>query len=259
MLKLLALIPLLTYGEWFFRTYEREAIYPFDANWANPANADLPGLTEERVAMVDGTEVILWRRAADPGRPTLLYLPGNAGNLLGRAGRFRLLADAGYGFVALSWRGQGGSGGKPDEVALSSDALFVYDLVADLHPVIYGESLGTAAAVKIAAQREAAALVLESPFTSIPALARIQYPGQDVAGLVTQIWDTVSRVGAVDEPLLVLHGTDDRLVPIAQGEAIFAAAGSTDKAMLRLEGADHTGIWFEPAGRDALFSFLDRF
>ncbi len=50
-----------------------------------------------------------------------------------------------------------------------------------LHPVIYGESLGTAVAVKIAAARSARALVLESPFTSIPDLARMQYPGEDLS------------------------------------------------------------------------------
>jgi fermentation-respiration switch protein FrsA (DUF1100 family) len=258
MLKLLALIPLLTYGEWFFRTYERDAIYPFDPHWADPAEAEVPGLAEERMTAADGTELVLWRHPAAPGRPTLLYLPGNAGNLMGRAGRFQVLAQAGYGFVALSWRGQGGSGGNPDEAALTADALFVYDAVAALRPVIYGESLGTSAAVKVAAQRQAAALVLESPFTSIPDLARTQFPGEDVAPLITQIWDTASVVGAVDEPLLVLHGTDDRLVPLAQGEAVFAAAGSADKAMLRIVGADHRGTW-SADGQRGLFAFLDRF
>jgi len=258
MLKLLALIPFLTYGEWFFRTYEHEAIYPFDGRHAMVTSAEVPGLVERRIAAADGVELILWQRPADPGRPTILYLPGNAGNLLGRAWRFRQLAQRGYGLVALNWRGQGGSGGRPDEAALSADGLLLYDLVADLRPVIYGESLGTAVAVKIAAARPARAVVLESPFTSIPDLARVQYPTEDLTRYITQIWDSAGQIGAVDEPLLILHGTADRLVPIAQGEAMFAAAGSADKAMLRVEGRDHAGLWTE-AGQNTLYAFLDRF
>jgi alpha-beta hydrolase superfamily lysophospholipase len=258
MLKLAALLSLLTYGEWFFRTYEREAIYPFDARYANPANAGIAGMRETHFRADDGTDLILWERDADPGRPVILYLPGNAGNLLGRAGRFHELAGRGYGFVALSWRGQGGSGGKPDEALLSADGLMVYDRIAGLDPVIYGESLGTAVAVKIAAQRVARGLVLESPFTSIPDLASVQYPGEDIRRLITQIWDSAGLIGEVDEPLLVLHGSADRLVPIAQGEAIFAGARSTDKAMLRIEGQDHTGLW-TAEGQKALYGFLDRF
>jgi fermentation-respiration switch protein FrsA (DUF1100 family) len=171
--------------------------------------------------------------------------------------RFHELAARGYGFVALSWRGQGGAAGRPNEQVLSADGLFVYDRYAALRPIVYGESLGTAVAVKIAAARELRGLVLESPFTSIPDLAQVQYPGEDIVGLITQVWDSASLIGAVDEPLLVLHGTADRLVPIAQGEAIYAAAHSADKTMLRVEGQDHTGLWTKD-GQDALFGFLDR-
>ena len=258
MLRLLSMLVFLTYGEWFFRTYETEAIYPFDTHYADPAGAKVPGLSEMRVRAADGTDLILWQRAADPGRPTLLYLPGNAGNLLGRAWRFRQLAAHGYGFVALSWRGQGGSGGSPDEADLSADGLMVYDSIAALHPVVYGESLGTAVAVKIAATRAARAVVLESPFTSIPDLARVQYPQEDLSDYITQRWDSLSLASRIDEPLLVLHGTADRLVPQAQSQAIFAAARSVDKQMLELRGKDHAELW-DTEGETALYAFLDRF
>jgi alpha-beta hydrolase superfamily lysophospholipase len=124
--------------------------------------------------------------------------------------------------------------------------------------VIYGESLGTAVAVKIAARREVTALVLESPFTSIPDIASAQYPGENIAPLITQIWDSIGMMSRIDEPLLVMHATGDRLVPISQGEAVFAAARSTDKAMLRIEGRDHGGVWTAD-GQLALYAFLDRF
>jgi alpha-beta hydrolase superfamily lysophospholipase len=258
MLKAVAMLLLLTYGEWFFRTYEMEAIYPFDAHHADPASAQVAGMIERHIAAADGTVLVVWQRMADPGRPTILYLPGNAGNLLGRAWRFRQLAARGYGFVALNWRGQGGSAGKPDEARLSADGLYLYDLFARLDPVGYGEGLGTAVAVKIAATRKVRALVLESPFTSIADLARRQYPTEDLTPYITQHWDSLAAMPSVTEPLLVLHGSADRLVPLAEGEAIFAAAGSTDKHLLVLTDEDHSGLW-NAEGQKALYAFLDRF
>lgn len=251
------LIPFLTYAEWFFLSHERQAVYPFDSRYESPEVAGVPGLAETRLTAGDGTELILWQRPADTGRPTILYLPGNSGNLLGRAARFRDLAGRGYGLVALSWRGQGGSGGRPDEAALTADALMVYDRFANLDPVLYGESLGTAAAIRIAARREVRAVVLESPFTSLADLAEAQYPGESLRPLLTQTWESGAEIGALREPLLILQGSSDRLVPVAQGERLLAAAGSTDKALVRIDGRDHLSLWGPPA-QAALDAFLAR-
>ena len=62
----------------------------------------------------------------------------------------------------------------------------------------------------------------------------------------------------MDEPLLVLHGTADRLVPLSEGERVFAAAASRDKKMLELADRDHSGLW-DDEGQKALYAFLDRF
>lgn len=257
MLSLFPVVLSLTYFEWFFRTHEFEAIYPFDVHYVPPANARVPGLREDRVRAADTTELLLWRIDAQPGRPTVLYLPGNAGNLLGRAQRFRDLAERGYGVIALSWRGQGGAPGSPEEAVLCADALRVYDLFAALDPVVWGESLGTAPAARIAALRDLRGLVLESPFTSMTDLAGVQYPRENLAGLVTQRWETLPVMPRVDDRLLVLHGSGDRLVPRAQAEAVFAAAGSSDKTMARIEGKGHDGLW-TAEGQNALYGFLDR-
>ena len=93
--------------------------------------------------------------------------------------------------------------------------------------------------------------------TSIPDLAKIQYPGIDLSGILTEFWDTAAIIGDMDEPLLILHGADDQLVPLAQGQTIFALAGSTQKWMEALPGVGHQGLWTATA-LAALDAFLER-
>lgn len=230
---------LLTYPEWFFGTYEHRALYPLDETRTDPT----AGMTEVIVTAPDGTELVTWQAAPRPGQPTLLYLPGNAGNLAARHVRFTEMMAEGFGIIALSWRGSGGSGGRASEEVLPADALMLFDSVCVQRCVIYGESLGAAVAIKIAAVREVPAVALQSPFTSIDDLAKLQFPHDDLSPYITQHWHSLETVPAVTEPLLVFHGTDDKLVPIAQGQAIVAAAGSADKTLLTFEARGHQSMW----------------
>jgi len=264
MLKLaLPLFALLTYNEWFLRTFEKQAIYPFNGTRVLPIDAGELRLSEMVLDTPDGESLILWVAPSTKTEPTILYFPGNAGNLATRTKRFSHFLDMGYGVVALGYRGSSGSSGSPSEDTLSADALLVFDAMSGLigspvGPVIlYGESLGTAVAAKTAAARNAHAIVLEAPFTSIPDLAKTQYPDIDLSKTLTQIWDTASRIGAVEEPLLILHGTNDDLVPFEQGKAVYRLAGSANKWIHPIEGGGHSGVWTAGA-MSALYNFLDQ-
>lgn len=259
----LPLILLMSYSEWFLRTFEMQAIYPFNGSRIAPSAAGERRLRETLFKTPDGETLILWIAAPIPAAPTILYLPGNAGNLATRAKRFSQFLDRGYGVVALGYRGSSGSSGSPSEETLSADALLIFDALAHLlgapmgPVVLYGESLGTAMAIKIAAVRDTDAVVLEAPFTSMADLAKFQYPSIDLTAVLTQIWDTAARVGEVTEPLLILHGTADDLVPIEQGRRVFRLAGSRQKWIEPLPGVGHQGIW-TAAAMKALYAFLDR-
>jgi hypothetical protein len=127
--------------------------------------------------------------------------------------------------------------GRPTEAALTADARAIVAalpqfLGRDPGPLLlYGESLGAAIAIKLAAEGTGDGLILQSPFTSIRDIVRAQYPQEDVAHLFREVWDSRARIGAVRQPLLVLHGTTDRLVPVAQGETIHAEAGIAPQAV----------------------------
>ena len=257
MLKATLLFLSTSYFAWYMEHFELSMIYPFDASYATPEVAGEPRLAEMRIATGDGEELIVWRAEAQKGKPTLVYFPGNAGGLKDRADRFSRLIDAGYGVTALAYRGSSGSSGRPEELLLIEDASNIATAESGRPLIFYGESLGTAVAIKLAAEGLGDALVLEAPFTSIKELVKNQYPDESLDHLITQRWESLDLMPTVQQPLLVIHGADDRIVPVLMGHKIFNQAGSTSKTFIEVAGRGHNGLWTLEA-QDALFEFLNR-
>ena len=245
-----------SYVAWYLERFEMAAVYPFDETYATPADAGAPKLVETTFETQDGARLVVWRAAASAGRPTIVYFPGNAGALKDRADRFTRFVDAGFGLVAPAYRGSSGSTGAPDETVLVADATA---LVGDLPGtvVLYGESLGAAVAIRLAADGLGDAVVLEAPFTSLADLVASQFPMEDLRDVITQRWENLATVGGVVQPLLVIHGEADRVVPFEMGRSVFEAAGSPDKAFLRVSDHGHAALWNGRVQSD-LFAFLTR-
>lgn len=263
-LVLAAILALTTsFTAWFLQKHEMRVVYPFDRTHSTPAAAGEARLSEQRINTADGESLVVWTAPPGEARATVLYFTGNAGTLANRASRYGALIDRGFGVVAPAYRGSSGSSGRPSEEALTDDAQLVASSVAQLLGttpgalVLYGESLGSAVAVKLASEGIGDAVVLEAPFTSVPDLADIQYPGHGMGELVTQIWDSRSRIAGVDAPLLIVHGTEDNLVPVTMGRELFETAPSRDKTFLPIEGAPHSGSW-TAEGQRAIYAFLAR-
>ncbi|WP_299349913.1 alpha/beta hydrolase [uncultured Shimia sp.] len=228
---------------------ERWVIYPFDARAVAPADVGLNAI-EARKITSDGADLVVWVAEPKRGKPVILYFHGNAGNLANRKGRFKHFLDRGYGLVAPAYRGSSGSSGTPSEDALIADAVTVHQALRlkDKPIAAYGESLGTAVVLGLleALPEDARpqAVILEAPFTSIPALAEQHYPGTgELAEKIENTWRSFERAEALTMPLLILHGTRDDLIPIDMGRQIFAAAPSKEKDFHTVKGAGHTDLW----------------
>ena len=256
MLRAAILIAATSYFEWYLEQFEMAMVYPFDDTYATPGEAGEARLVEARFTTADGEELILWQSTAAETQPTLLYFPGNAGGLKDRADRFSALIDRGYGVVAVAYRGSSGSSGAPGETEFTSDAREVAAALPMEPLVLYGESLGTGVAIKLASEGIGDAVVLEAPFTSIADLVAVQFPRDDLKHLLTQQWDSAGSVAGLQQPLLIVHGRFDKIVPIEQGRAVFKAAGSTDKQFLEVADRGHHNLWTVEMQR-ALFEFLD--
>ena len=176
----------------------------------------------------------------------MLYLHGNGGNIAFRAARLQRFAQLGWGALMPEYRGYGGNPGVPSEAGLAMDARAALDAlgrmgVAPERMLLWGESLGSGVAVRLAAERPVAALLLESPFTSVAALACRRFPFVPVGVLLEDPLDALSRIASVRTPLLVMQGDRDDVVPPEMGRALHAAAAEP-KELWHAPDAGHNDL-----------------
>jgi fermentation-respiration switch protein FrsA (DUF1100 family) len=225
--------------------FQRSLMYFPDRARTPPAAAGLPQAEEVLLTSDDGEKLIAWHVVPRAAKPVVIYLHGNGGALNLRTNRFRWLTADGSGLLALSYRGYGGSTGKPSESGLLLDAAAAYEFAAARYPperiVLWGESLGTGVAVALAAERRTAGLILDAPFTSAAAVGAAAYPFVPVRWLIKDAFRSDERIARVRVPLLVLHGEQDRIVPVTFGEKLFRLANEP-KRMVRLPRGGHVDL-----------------
>lgn len=212
----------------------------------SPQALGLEGVTEERVKTPDGETVVLWHAAAQPGMPTILFFHGNGGELADRRERMAYFQSRRLGALFVSYRGYGGSTGSISEAGFMTDALAAYDFllqrgVAPERIMLLGESLGTGVAVQLAAQRQVAAVALEAPYTAAVDVAAGIYWWLPVRFLMKDQFRSRDVIAKLRAPLLIQHGDRDRLIPVAQGRALFAMANEP-KELVVIPGAGHDVI-----------------
>ncbi|MBX9925284.1 MAG: alpha/beta hydrolase [Hyphomicrobiaceae bacterium] len=222
---------------------QRKLIYRPDQRFVTPEGRGAAGVETWTLDTPDGETIVAWYVAAEPGQPTVLYFHGNRGWIELRDERLAELKSRGIGVLMPSYRSYGGSTGRPTEAANIADAKLAFGalLARGIGPdniVIFGESLGTGIAVQLATLRPAAALILDSPYTSMVEVARLRYPWLPVGALMRDRYESLRHLRAVTAPILVLHGGADRLVPVCMGQAVFTAAPEP-KSLLVFEGAGH--------------------
>jgi fermentation-respiration switch protein FrsA (DUF1100 family) len=241
--------------------YQRQLLYHPDR--ARPLLGALAGLGVREVALPtsDGLSLLAWYLPARGERPVIVYFHGNAGHIGYRADRIERFAREGYGALMVEYRGYGGNPGEPSEAGLFEDAAAALRFI-EAHGVhgrrlvLYGESLGTGVAVQAATKREVGAVVLEAPYTSIAAAAQFHYPFVPASWLMSDRYDSLSRIGQVTAPVLMLHGARDGVIPLSLGEALFAAAPEPKEQWIAPQ-AGHADLgWF--GALDIAVSFVER-
>jgi fermentation-respiration switch protein FrsA (DUF1100 family) len=225
--------------------FQRSLMYFPNPQRLDPVEEGLPAARVIELTSTDGVHLLAWFVPPQPGKPLVLYFQGNADGLNARVGRFRKLTDDGTGLLALNYRGYGGSGGRPSEKGLIADANAAYDFaVKDVSPsfiVAFGESLGTGVAVALASERDVGGVILDAPFTSTADVGAAVYWFAPVRLFMFDQFHSDRRIGKIHAPLLVLHGEQDRVVPISFGEKLFALANEP-KRMQRFPLGGHVNL-----------------
>ncbi len=248
MLKLLlmgtAIYALLCLAIFVFQS--RLVYFPMKAMAATPAAI---GLAYEDVLLEtgNGTAVHGWYLPGREDARTLLFLHGNAGNISHRLDSLRVFNELGLKVLIIDYSGFGQSGGTPGERQTYEDARLAWQYlthtrgVAPERIVIFGRSLGGGVATWLATRETPGGLILESSFTSVPALASKYYPMFPVRWLARIRYDNASRLPTVGCPVLIAHSRDDELVPIAHGRELFALAREP-KSFLEMRGSHNAGF-----------------
>jgi fermentation-respiration switch protein FrsA (DUF1100 family) len=241
-------------------TGQRRMIFPGRRAMAL-ADGAYPEAERHRIE-VPGASVDAWWLPAAAGTPrpapALLFLHGNFELIDEWAVSFEPLRRAGIGVLLLEYPGYGRSTGRATQTSVTDAAVAAWDLVAARHGevdperiIALGRSVGGGPACALSQHRPLAALVLSSTFTGIRAYARrYLMPGF----LVRHPFDNLAVVRAFEGPILVQHGTRDRTVPFAHGEALAAAGRDTE--MISYD-CGHNDCPWERMLQD-LLAFLDR-
>ncbi len=186
------------------------------------------------IPRADGARQFGWiMRAATPdAAPWVLYLHGNAATIASQVNisHYRQLRSLGLNIFAPEYRGFAGLDGIPTEAALAADARAAYAYLRTTREVpasrivVYGWSLGSAVAVRLASEVEQAAVILEGAPASLADVGQRRYPLFPIRLLMRNRFDSVTRIDRIRSPMLFLHSPDDAVIPISEGRRLFEAA-----------------------------------
>ena len=241
-------------------TQRSHVFRPTDERPDLPASAVADLMQDASIPGEGGLLLGAWYAPAQPGRPTILYLHGNAGTLGGRDERVLPYLQRGYGMLLVGYRGYGGNPGVPTEIGLYADGHAHLDWLASQgvpadRIVLYGESLGAAVAVQLATERRVKALVLEAPFASVLLSARTRFPLFAFDWLIKDKFANLDKIDKVRAPLFIVHGEQDRVTPVQFGRMLFDKANEP-KAGLWPQGAGHNDL-LQFGMVEAVMKFLD--
>jgi pimeloyl-ACP methyl ester carboxylesterase len=237
----------------------------------DPSNRPLPLRVRALRIPVDEEIAISGRlhRAKLDG-PTILFFHGNGEIAADYDGISPLYTSLGINLLIVDYRGYGSSNGQPVASHMLADAITLYKRTASIlvehelraRPLfVMGRSLGSAAAIAIAdhAGNQVAGLIIESGFSyTLPLLAtlglRWELEGADEA---RDGFDHLDKIARVRVPTLIIHGQDDRLIPVENGHALYEHCGATDKRLVTIPHAGHNDLLF--SGQTPYFEALRAF
>jgi uncharacterized protein len=203
------------------------------------------GWRREVLRTDDGLDLAFLVAEGRQGAPVVLHFHGNGGNAGDRSGLGTIVNTAGHGVVLAEYRGYGGNPGRPGEEAFARDAEAMLAWARQRFPgapvVLWGESLGTGVVTRLAEGRtDIAAVLLESPFTSVADMARDTYPFLPTGLLLRHPFESLSRLARIAAPVLVVASEADPITPAAHARRM--ADGARDGRLVMLPGSAHPAI-----------------
>ncbi len=199
-------------------------------------------------------EIKLGGRWYDAGTasPVLLFFHGNGEIVADYHDLAPVYAGMGINFVPVDYRGYGRSTGSPTVVGMMSDAHAIFDYVRRRMEskgyssplVVMGRSLGSASAMELASSHpdRVAGLIVESGFAHTRPLLQLLGVDVDALGFDANALAQTRKISAYGGPTLVIHASEDHIIPFSDATDLLKASGSERKRLLRIEGANHNNL-----------------
>lgn len=213
--------------------FQERFIFPRDVPGKRDPARVPAGVEQMLVTGEDGSQVPAWLRmpshAAGERVPAVVFFHGNAEVIddVAHSAEVMIYPAMGVAVLVVEYRGYGRAGGDPSEAAIVADSVKMYDALAarpDIDPkriAFYGRSLGGGVACAVARQRPPRAMILQSTFTSVRAMAaKMLLPGF----LVRHPFRNDEAVAALDLPILFMHGDKDNIIPRSHSDQLLAVA-----------------------------------
>ncbi|MFZ5979236.1 MAG: alpha/beta hydrolase [Candidatus Zixiibacteriota bacterium] len=203
-----------------------------------------------------------WYFPDEVSTKAVLFCHGNAGNISHRMETVAYLRGLGVSVMLFDYRGYGLSDGSPSEPGVYRDTRAAYDWLIDKRGflpediVVFGRSLGGAAAIDLAGEVKCGGLVVESSFTSAYDIGKTMFPFFPVSYLLRYRFDSLEKIKHVTCPVLVTHSPADDMIPYEMGRKLFEAAPEP-KTFVALSGDHNSRDYFaDNAYRRALQNII---
>ena len=233
------------------RLYRRTQIFnpsPDPERGWDPAAYGIPAEAWEEhwIETPDGEELYAWYCRANKPVASALFCHGNRGNLTVSADVIPHLLRANLNVLIFDYRGYGKSSGTPSYAGVLDDSVTAARFHDSIRPkglpsILYGYSLGGAVAGQVVRRHPFDGLILQSTFTSLTAMARLNHP-RVLQMLAGNLFDTQSSVRKLKIPLLVMHGSADEAVPSSMAQELFDASSSPKRIHI-VEGGLHGDLF----------------
>jgi len=235
------------------------------------------GLTHDDIFLSTNDNTVLhgWHLpATSPSKSSIIFFHGNAENITTHIASVYWLPENGYEVFLFDYRGYGRSQGTPQIDTVIEDARLMIDYVSNHSTstnqnfVIFGQSLGAAIAINAAAELEnknLKALIIDSSFSGFRKIAReklsdiwLTWPVQAPLSLAFTNKYSPKKMAPIISPvpLLVIHGSADKIIPIRHGEEIFQSA-KPPKSFWKIEDGRHIDSTLQLNVRERILDFLD--
>lgn len=220
-----------------------------------------PNETAGTIVTLDNGPVILYQKPSG-SNPVFVYFHGNGEQLADLDWISSSMSRMGVGFAGIEYPGYGlaAQQGKPSEAAIFDAAergirhLLDREGIAKEQIVLGGHSLGSGVAMAMAEKGFGVRVLLLAPFTSVPDVASEIVPIFPARFLMKDHFDSLSRAKRVHVPVLVVHGTEDELIPIAQGRTLASQLGNA--RFLPIPWGRHNDVWSHPDVTMQMLAFI---